>query len=318
MRHLIALYLALFAGLPVTAFAACGSAFCTVNTDWASQDEWTEAGGKLDFRYEFIDQNQPRAGAERVGVGQVPGQEHDEVRTINRNYIGQFDYNFNSRWGVFVSLPFLSRDHQHIQNDEDTGERIPEAWHFNEIGDMRVSGRYQIALHTEAPSSVGYTLGLKLPTGRHDITNDEGELAERMLQPGTGTTDLLAGVFYNRALSQLGWVFMQARFEMALDSSDQYRPGNRIYVDLGYRYPLNPKWSLQAQLNAVYKSHDYGNNAEPDESGGKFLFFTPGVSYALSKSLQLYAFVQLPLYQYVTGVQLTSHWAALAGASWRF
>jgi hypothetical protein len=32
----------------------------------------------------------------------------------------------------------------------------------------------------------------------------------------------------------------------------------------------------------------------------------------------VYAFVQLPLYQYVNGVQLTSHWAALAGASWRF
>jgi len=304
--------------VPQAALAACGSAFCTVNTDWASQGEWTEAGGKIDLRYEFIKQEQPRNGAEAVGVGQVPGQEHDEVRTINRNYIAQFDYNFNAHWGFSASLPFVSRDHEHIHNDEDTGERELEAWHFNELGDLRVNGRYQLQLHTEAPSSLGFSLGIKLPTGRHDITNDDGELAERMLQPGSGTTDLLAGVFYNRAVAGVGWVFAQAHIEAAMNSKDQYRPGNRYFIDLGYRYPLTSRLSLQAQLNAVVKSHDYGDNAEPDESGGKYLFFTPGVSYALTKSLQVYAFVQLPIYQYVTGVQLTSHWAALAGASWRF
>ena len=318
MRYATRVLIALAAIAPKAALAACGSAFCTVNTDWASQGEWTEAGGKLDLRYEFIRQAQPRAGAEAVGVGQVPGQEHDEVLTINRNYIAQFDYNFNSQWGVSTSVPFVSRDHEHIQNDEATGTRQPESWHFDELGDIRVMGRYQLHLHTEAPSSLGFGLGIKLPTGRYDITNDEGEQAERMLQPGTGTTDLLAGVFYNRAVPGFGWVFAQGRIEVALDSKDQYRPGNRYLVDLGFRYPLTSKLALQAQLNAVVKSHDYGDNAEPDESGGKFLFFTPGVSYALTKSLQVYAFVQLPLYQYVNGVQLTSHWAALAGASWRF
>src|SRR6185295_6300824 len=81
--------------VPGPAMAGCGSSFCLVNTDWASQGEWTEAGGRFDLRYEYIDQNQPRHGAERVGVGEVP-EHHDEVRTINRNWIAQFDYNFNS------------------------------------------------------------------------------------------------------------------------------------------------------------------------------------------------------------------------------
>src|ERR1051325_8391891 len=93
MRYATPLVIALAATTPGTALAACGSAFCTVNTDWASQGEWTETGGRLDLRYEFIDQKQPRNGAEAVAVGQVP-QHHDEVRTINRNYIGMFDYNF--------------------------------------------------------------------------------------------------------------------------------------------------------------------------------------------------------------------------------
>lgn len=303
---------------PGCALAACGSAFCTVNTDWNSQGEWTEQGGKIDLRYEFIKQAQPRNGAEAVGVGEVTGLEHDEVRSINRNYILQLDYNFTQEWGVSASLPYVSRDHEHMHNDEATGDREPESWHFNEIGDARINARYQIHLHSEAPSSLGFSLGIKLPTGARDVTNDAGEQAERMLQPGSGTTDLLAGVFYNRAIANWGWVFVQGRFEAALDSKDQYRPGNRYFADLGWRYPVTTKLSVQAQLNAVYKSKDYGDNAEPDESGGKYLFFTPGASYALTKSLQVYAFVQLPIYQYVNGVQLTSHWAFLSGASLRF
>ena len=139
-----------------------------------------------------------------------------------------------------------------------------------------------------------------------------------MLQPGSGTTDLLAGVFYNRLVPSLGAVFVQARLEAAMDSHDQYRPGNRIFVDVGVRYPLTSRIALQAQLNAVVKSRDYGENAEREQSGGKFLYFTPGVSFAVSRALQLYLFAQLPVYQYVNGVQLTPHWGALAGASWRF
>src|SRR3954453_9197752 len=99
MRDVVSLVLVLATTPPSAELAACGSAFCTVNTDWASQGEWTEAGGKLDLRYEFINQTQPRNGAEAVGVGQVP-QHHDEVQTINRNYIAMFDYNFSSNWGI--------------------------------------------------------------------------------------------------------------------------------------------------------------------------------------------------------------------------
>jgi hypothetical protein len=312
-RRLAAAIIAL--AWPMAADAGCGSAFCTVNTDWAIQGEWTEPGGKIDLRYEFIDQDQPRAGAEKVAVGQVP-QQHDEVRTINRNWIGQFDYNFDAHWGVIASLPLISRDHQHIHNHHD--EKLPEEWHFTQIGDARVLGRYQFALHSEAPSAVGFSLGVKLPTGKFDVTNDEGEEAERTLQPGSGTTDLLAGMFCNRVLGQLGSVFVQARFESATNSRDEFRPGDRAFFDLGYRYPLTSRLALQVQLNAVLKERDRGNNAEPEDSGGKYLFLTPGVSYNVTRSIQVYGFVQLPLYQYVNGVQLTADWAALAGASWRF
>jgi hypothetical protein len=41
---------------------------------------WNAPGPRADFRYEYIDQDQPMSGSRRVGVGEIPAH-HDEVRT---------------------------------------------------------------------------------------------------------------------------------------------------------------------------------------------------------------------------------------------
>src|SRR3954452_16982698 len=78
--------------------ASCGSAFCTVNTNWNAQLPFTESGTRVDLRFEYIEQNQPRSGARDVAVGEVP-RHHDEVRTINRNGVLTIDHNFDANWG---------------------------------------------------------------------------------------------------------------------------------------------------------------------------------------------------------------------------
>ena len=76
--------------------------------------------------------------------------------------------------------------------------------------------------------------------------------------------------------------------------------------------------SLLLQLNALWRGRDSGEQAEPDDSGGKYLFLSPGISVMVARNVQLFAIVQLPLYQYVNGVQLTANWGATAGVGVRF
>ena len=45
--------------------------------------------------------------------------------------------------------------------------------------------------------NLGVLIGLKLPTGKTKVTNDDNELAERTLQPGTCSTDTLLGLTYH-------------------------------------------------------------------------------------------------------------------------
>jgi len=160
---------------------------------------------------------------------------------------------------------------------------------------------------------------VKLPTGSYDVKNSQGIPAERSLQPGTGTTDALVGGYFRQSIAatRFGW-FAQALFAAALDSRDGYKPGNRFNVDLGVRYEVSDKLALLLQLNGLYRGRDSGSEAEPEDSGGRYLFLTPGVSYALTGNVQVYAFYQQSLYQYVNGVQLTAPWSATAGVAARF
>jgi hypothetical protein len=298
--------------------ASCGSAFCMVNTSWNVQGAWTEPGARFDLRYEYIDQDQPMSGSNKVGVGQIR-QHHDEVRTINRNWLANLDYTFDDRWGVSATLPLLDRDHTHIHNHG--GGQSYETWDFKKVGDMRVVGRRQWRgenLEAQRLDFFGTTFGLKLPTGIQDVRNADGDLAERTLQPGTGTTDLLFGGYFRRLLGSGSSWFVDALIQTPLNSHDNFKPGTRVSFDFGYRYEVNDRLGLMLQLNALHKARDEGSDAEPADSGGKFLFLSPGLSYVLAKNVQVYGFLQLPIYQYVNGVQLTADWALVAGVSTRF
>ncbi len=299
----------------VDANAGCGAAFCSLNTNWDVQGVWTESGGRFDLRYEFIDQDQPRAGTDKVSVGEIP-RDHDEVQTINRNIVAVFDYTFDPNWGIRAQLPVMDRSHLHI--DTDGGGQIPESWSFTELGDAFVVGRYQFTRSPGHAGAFGLQFGVKLPTGKFDMANDEGEVAERSVQPGSGTTDAILGAYYNAPLGNRATWFTDLVWQAPLNERDEYKPGNRIGFDIGASYPWTRTINLQLQLNTQWKGRDAGANADSEDSGGTFVQLSPGMSVALGDKTQLYGFVQVPLYQNVNGVQLTADWSVAAGLSHRF
>jgi len=310
--HLAAALAALF---PALASASCGAAFCTVNTNWTTQNALLAPGSAFDVHYEYIHQDEPVAGGDRIAVGQIP-HHHDEVATVNRNLVATWSRGFGNGWGVTVSAPVGERDHRHVHNHH--GERIGESWSFTELGDVRVVGRHQVASGGDLlnPSDSGVTFGLKLPTGKFTVANDHDDRAERSLQPGTGTTDLIVGAYHHqrRNASDTAW-FAQAQYQHALDSRAGYKPGAQFSADAGIRKGFGQGFGALVQLNFVHKAADSGSEAEPADSGGRYLFLSPGLSYAINGKLQVYGFVQQPLMRHVNGVQLTAHRAVMAGLS---
>ncbi len=166
-------------------------------------------------------------------------------------------------------------------------------------------------------ASSGILFGVKLPTGIHSKENDAGEAAERGLQPGSGTTDLILGGFHRWLIGDND-AFAQARWQHALQAHARFLPGDRISLDLGYRHGVTRRLAALMQLNVVHRGHDSGENAEAAESGGDALYLAPGVSYEVSRSARVYGLLQLPLWQRVNGVQITADRALTIGVTTKF
>ena len=304
MRIPAAVCAAALASCALEATASCGSAFCLINTDWSAQGAWVDEGVRLDLRAEFID-------LDRVEGSGAPGG-HQEVETKNRNWVTNVDWTLAPAWGLSFSIPYVDREHVH------TGA----SWHFRRLGDVRVAARHELIASRDDPTriaSAGLIAGVKLPTGKFDVKNAAGEEAERTLQPGTGTTDLVLGGYWycGDALGDTSW-FARAQLVVPMNSRDGFKPGKLANVDGGYRRGLGRDLAIMLQLNAHWKGRDSGENAEPEDSGMRQLFVSPGISWNVTQNAQVYGFAQFPIYQSVNGVQLTAKWSALAGVSWRF
>ena len=303
--------LALFAAAP--AYASCGSSFCSVNSNWTAETATAEGASVFDLRYEHVRQDQPWHIDRKVAVGEIRAH-HDEIGTSNHNLVASYSRQLSARFGLTLSAALAKREHDHIHNHH--GAKLYDAWDYTRLGDLKVVGRYQLMQVSDPlkPSNAGVTFGVKLPTGGSAIRNAEGDLAERSMQPGTGTTDAIVGGYYFQRLtaSDATW-FVQGQYQRALGGHAGFRPGDQLGLDLGMRKGLGGDFGLLAQLNFVRKQSDSGSEAEPASSGGRQLSLSPGLSYAVNGNLQLYAFYQHPLQRRFKGVQLTANRAFVLG-----
>ena len=115
-----------------------------------------------------------------------------------------------------------------------------------------------------------------------------------------------------------GHTFVQAIAQLPFNSHNNFRPGKQFLADLDARWEATNKLALLLQLNAHWKGRDSGTEAEPEDSGGRTVSVSPGLTYAITPRFQAYAFVQLPVYQRLNGVQLVADRSYAAGISWQF
>ena len=124
-----------------------------------------------------------------------------------------------------------------------------------------MQGRWQTLIGettAERAGFAGLTFGLTLSTGKFDVANGEGEVAERSLQPGTGTTQLALSAYFREALPMLNssW-YAQAAALLPLGSRDNYKPGKQVGFDLGYRYDVSDSLGLNHLVDRRVRGTDH-------------------------------------------------------------
>jgi hypothetical protein len=339
VEHIMHLNFQRFCILSITLFiltisshvqASCGSAFCSVNTDW-NEHGFNKQGWSTDFRYSYSRADILRSGSNQIVADPTAapyntGIEAENLRTINQSVMASLDYTYDNHWGGVVQIPYVMRDHTHSIGNPDPAQVTTENFTANAIGDIKVIGRYRWESGMDNRSGLGIKFGMKLNTGHKGFLMDTGALPEEAtLQPGNGSTDLIVGAFWNQSTPASAWNwFAQGAFQYSVASTDLFRPGNQLNVDIGTRYAISTAFSGLLQINAQWNGSDSGSAAaispltNEASSGMKSISLTPGLSYAFSSDTQLYGMVQIAVSQYVNGEQLTTPCSLSLGVSHHF
>jgi hypothetical protein len=284
---------------------------------WENQGFTPTAGLMIDLREDYIHQNELRSGRHLVSDSDKALPNDREIEQYTKQYYTTLsvDYKTTSSFGFNIALPYIDRSHATVG----PGDTDLTYSHTKSLGDVRAISRYQI---DGADSTWGVKFGLKLPTGSYTDTFTSGpgagDAIDRGLQSGTGTTDLILGLYQFAELNENFDYFTQLGLKKALNMKDQYKPGNQYNGDIGIRWIGLDKFTPQLNINAKYDQKDSGDQAAPEDSGGKIVYLSPGVTATISTNLKVYTFIQFPLYQDVNGFQLAPRWVGTVGVNYRF
>jgi hypothetical protein len=314
-RGLLWTALGLLAAHPVRTLA-CSACGCSVNSDWTVQGASATTGLGLDARYEYLDQSNLRSGEHSVDRTTLafPNDREIQQTTLTRNVWLGVSYAAGDAWNFTAQLPVIDRFHSTIA----AGDTDISTSRTHSMGDLKLLASYQGFSFAQ---NFGVQFGLKLPTGRFNQNFDAGPqaggLLDRGLQAGTGTTDVLLSVFKSGSLTPSLGYFSQALLDQPLASRDEFRPGTSVNANAGLRYKASRWLEPQLQLDAHWEARESGKLADRDNSGATQLLVAPGLTVHVATHLDAYAFVQVPLWQHVNGLQLESRWLLSTGVRWR-
>ncbi len=270
---------------------ACGCGVFDVGT---SSMFPTGAGGMAYLNYDFQDQNRNWSGTSSADAANN-GDKKIETHFVTLG----LQYMFNRSWGAQLELPYDFRNYKGLDDD---GNPVNRRW--ESFGDIRLKAIY--TGFSEDLSS-GLTLGVKLPTG--SISRD-ADVADRDTQIGTGSTDIVFGGFHRARFGSSHWSwFGQAEMDLPALKTGDYRPGLEVDAAAGLYYDGlslgRAQISPVAQVIGSWRGRDNGAAADADNTGYQRVLLSPGIEVHLHP-VKIYADVEFPVYQNMTGNQLVA------------
>ncbi len=114
-------------------------------------------------------------------------------------------------------------------------------------------------------------------------------------------------------------IFASALFQLNGRGTEGYRVGNEVQLSVGGGYPLVERLRFQDQVNARFAARDEvgTTDATRENTGGSWLYASPGLRFDATDGVGFTAFLQVPVYQHVNRIQLAAPVNFWFGVSYR-
>lgn len=256
----------------------------------------------LGLSYDYNNLNTLNSGSEKL--------EDDSRLRITHSTLLNTTYSFTDRLSLETLLSWVnqSRTIRQFGNEDFT--------QTSGIGDAVVLVKYALPniLGNKFLLTVG--LGTKIPLGKSDLVSENGIQLTADLQPGSGAWDGLGWFSVSRKLdfkpSAVVYGNLIYRFtgmnDSYLNNTSTYEFGNELRIDVGYSDQfLIHKTLISGGVSFKYRAsfRDKINNNDIPNTGGNWVFVRPELSVHVTPRLTFNSKVELPVYSYVDGTQLT-------------
>ncbi len=184
------------------------------------------------------------------------------------------------------------------------------------IGDAVFLIKYAFSDFFGIGSVFNIGVGTKAPLGRSDYTTVEGFQLTADLQPGSGAWDVLGWIALSKNLTVRPSATISASMTYRatgknkeyLNNMASYEFGNSVQANVGYADQFlifstvfNPSLILKYRSTLLDKIDE----SELPNTGGRWVFVRPSLSVQITPVLSFNTKIELPIYSYVDGTQLT-------------
>jgi hypothetical protein len=310
-----------------SAVASCGSASCFLVTH---SDEGVETAGafQIDLSYRYVVQTKKVEGSHSTDEVLVPGidfeeeviepDHHREISTRTTKLLLNLAYGVTPRVSVFGVLPLISdKNHEHVDDVGTPDEHFTNTDGTRGFGDVAVGARYTLLV--KANDLLVGSASVKVPTGAYKLLDSEGAINEPTIQPGTGSYDGLLTLYYarHRFPSPLEW-FVSGSQRINGRNPLECRVGNETVATGGMSYAVSQRWVLSLQANARHAGRDDYRGQGVPSTGCDSISLSPGLRFRSGDRLELYGYLQLPVYENVNEAQLAPRAGFIVGLSKNF
>lgn len=256
----------------------------------------------LGLAYDYNNLNTLNTGSDKLN--------DDSRLRITNSLLFNLGYSITDRFAVEALFTWVNQSRTITQfgNENLTDTRG--------IGDAIALAKYTFPKVWGQESSLDLGFGIKAPFGRSDLTSEQGIVFTADLQPGSGAWDAIGFVAFSKkvgfrpsaVLSLITTLRFTGENSDYLNGRSVYEFGDEVQANLGYidqfllfNTIINPGLILKYR-NVAFDKID---GSDLPNTGGEWLFLRPELAVNLGPKIKWLSRLELPIYSFVEGIQLT-------------
>lgn len=257
---------------------------------------------QMSINYDYNNLNTLNAGDKRL--------DDNSRQRITNSVLANIGYALSDKFSIETLLTWVNQTRTITQfNNKNFTET-------SGIGDAVLLVKYTIPNLLTNNTNVTIGLGTKVPLGKSDVLTDQGIQLTADLQPGSGAFDGIGWFSISKKLNFRPSATLSSsaiyRFtgtnNSYLNNTSSYEFGNVLQANISYvdefllfKTIVNPGLILKYRKTSVDKI----NNSNIPNTGGEWVFTRAEFNIQLSENFNFTNKLEVPIYSYVDGTQLT-------------